>query len=409
MSNARVTDSETRASHVPLKGLRVVDFSRLLPGPYASLVLADLGAEVVKIETTKGGDYLRWLPPLAGQHSYAFASLNGGKRSLAVDMKTDEGREIVQRLCAKADVVIESFRPGVMDRLGLGWKALSTANPGLVYCAISGYGQDGPYRERAGHDLNYAALAGVVGLAGPAEGAPALAPVQIADIGGGSMWALVGILTKLFARQSTGEGGFVDISMTDGAQSFLHSALAAHIGGDAVPPERGRDTLTGGQSCYAVYETQDGGFFSVAALEPKFWKRFCEAINRPDLVSRQFGSPQMIETTRKEIAAIFKTRTRDEWTSVFKDVDACCEPVLRPEELVEHPLHQARQAYIEDESGILRMRPPVRSRTAEHPGPAPALGEHTADLLTELGYDRATIDQLHGAGVIALTGPKSSC
>jgi alpha-methylacyl-CoA racemase len=402
VSKERVTDTETRPSLGPLRGLRVVDFSRLLPGPYASLVLADLGAEVVKIETTKGGDYLRWLPPLAGEHSYAFASLNGGKRSLAVDMKSEEGRAVVQRLCATADVVIESFRPGVMDRLGLSWETLSAANPALVYCAISGYGQDGPYRERAGHDLNYAALAGVVGLAGPHDGSPALAPVQIADIGGGSMWALIGILTKLYARQRTGEGGFIDISMTDGAQAFLHSALAAHVGGGAAPPQRGRDTLTGGQSCYAVYETQGGGFFSVAALEPKFWKRFCEAIHRPDLVSKQFGSPRLIETTRGEIAAIFKTKTRDEWTAVFEFVDACCEPVLRPEELLDHPLHQARQAYVQDQAGIRRLRTPVRARDAEPPGRAPALGEHTAELLAELGYDSAEIEQMKQAGVVAM-------
>ena len=382
----------------------MIDFSRLLPGPYASLVLADLGADVIKIETPKGGDYLRWLPPLAGKSSFAFSALNGGKRSLAVDMKRPEGRDLVAQLCADADVVLESFRPGVMDRLGLGWEELREANPSLVYCAISGYGQDGPYRERAGHDLNYAALAGLVGLAGPADDAPALSPVQVADIGGGSMWALVGILTALYSRQATGEGRFVDISMTEGAQSFLHGAIAAHVAGGGPPPERGRDTLTGGYGFYAVYETSDGRFFTVAALEPKFWQRFCDAIERPDLVKRQFGSPGLIEQTRAEIAAIFRTRTRDEWTAVFASVDACCEPVLGADELVDHPLHDARGVFLTDAEGMRRLRPPVRDRGAPLPAPAPLLGEHTRELLEELGMEEAGIAALLEGGVVATQG-----
>jgi alpha-methylacyl-CoA racemase len=364
-------------------------------------VLADLGAEVIKVETPQGGDYLRWLPPLAGKQSYAFASLNGGKRSLAVDMKRPEGRDVVAKLCAKADVLLESFRPGVMARLGLGWEQLRIANPGLVYCAISGYGQDGPYRERAGHDLNYAALAGVVGLAGPAGAIPALSPVQVADIGGGSMWAIIGILTALYSRQTSGEGRFVDISMTDGAQAFLHGALAAHVAGGGAAPPRGGDTLTGGYGFYAIYETKDGGFFTVAALEPKFWQRFCGAIERPDLARRQFGSPKLIEQTRAEIAEVFLTRTRDEWTEIFAEVDACCEPVLRPDELMEHPLHQAREAFVVDEAGMRRLRPPVRDRLAPPPAAAPELGQHTRTILEELGEDAATIDALFEAGIVA--------
>ncbi|MCB9728329.1 MAG: CoA transferase [Deltaproteobacteria bacterium] len=386
---------------LPLEGLRVVDFTRLLPGPYATLVLADLGAEVFKIEPPEGGDYVRWMPPLAGAVSSAFAALNTGKRSVAVDLKHPECVAWVRRLCLGADVVIESFRPGVMDRLGLGYPSLAAEHPGLIYCAISGYGQDGPYRDRAGHDLNYIALAGVLGLAGPPDAAPTLPPVQIADVGGGGLQALVGILVALHARNASGRGRFIDASMTDGALSFLQMAMAGALGGGASPPARGADTLTGGQPCYGVYETQDGGFMSLAALEPKFWKAFCEAVERPDLLGSQFGGPAQSERTRAEIAAIFGGRPRAEWEAIFAATDACCEPVLRPDELADHPLHAARQATIEDAAGHVRLRTPLRPRDAAPPAPAPALGADTRAVLRELGCDEATLERLAAAKAIA--------
>ena len=215
------------------------------------------------------------------------------------------------------------------------------------------------------------------------------------------MWALIGILTALHSRHATGEGRLVDISMTDGAQSFLHGALAAHVGGGGAPPARGADTLTGGYGFYAVYETRDGGFFTVAALEPKFWRRFCDAIGLPELTKRQFGSPKLIEQTRQEVAAVFRTRTRDEWTAVFAEVDACCEPVLRPEELMAHPLHRARTASIEDRAGMRRLRTPLRDPAAPPPGAAPGLGEHSRQILAELGHDEEGIAALIRTGVVA--------
>lgn len=385
-----------------LAGLKVVDFSRLLPGPYASLVLADLGAAVTKIETPRGGDYLRWMPPLAGEFSYAFNALNTGKRSLAVDLKRAEGVEIVRRLCSDADVVLESFRPGVMERLGLGYDALEAINPGLIYCAISGYGQDGPYKHRAGHDLNYQALGGVTGLAGPVGGPPMLTPVQIADIGGGSMWALVGILAALHARAATGKGRFVDVSMSEGALAFLQMGAAAHLAGAGPAPPRGDDTLTGGQPCYGVYETSDGGFMTVAALEPKFWQAFCGAVDRPDLLNKQYGSGDGARRTRSEITALFASRTRAEWEAVFAPVDACVEPVLRVDELASHPLHVERRNVIEDAAGIPRLRTPIRPRDADAPAVAPGLGGDTRELLEELGYETSAIEALLAAGVVAL-------
>lgn len=385
----------TAGAPLPLAGLRVVDFSRLLPGPYATLVLADLGAEVVKVEATEGGDYLRWMPPLTGEVSHAFHALNSGKRSLAVDLKAPAGAALAAALVARADVVVESFRPGVMDRLGLGYDALSAANPGLVYCALSGFGQDGPYRDVPGHDLNYASLAGVIGLAGPADRPPAVPPVQIADYGG-SLWALVAILSALHARKDTGRGAFLDVSMTDGALGFLTASLAPHIGGAAAPPPRGADVLTGGQPCYRVYATSDGGHFGVAPLEPKFWGAFCAAVGHPDWLKRQYGDPAL----EGELVALFASRTRAEWEETLAFAGACCQPVLRPDELASHPLHVARGNVIVDAGGHARLRTPVRPRDAAPPGRAPKLGQHSAEVARELGYSDDDIARMAADGVL---------
>lgn len=387
--------TERASDPLPLSGLRVLDFSRLLPGPYASLVLADLGADVIKVEAPEGGDYLRWMPPLTGKASHAFHALNSGKRSLAVDLKRPAGVALVAALAARMDVVIESFRPGVMERLGLGYDALAADNPGLVYCALTGFGQDGPYRDVPGHDLNYVALAGVLGLAGPADRPPAVPPVQIADYGG-SMWSLVAILSALTARATTGRGAFLDVSMTDGALGFLTAALAPHLGGGAPPPARGADVLTGGQPCYDVYEASDGGYFSVAPLEPKFWRAFCAAVDRPDWVKRQFGDPRLAG----ELRALFATRPRAAWAEVLEGAGACCHAVLAPDEVASHPLHVARENVIADASGHRRLRTPVRPRGAPAPGPAPQLGEHSRAIAAELGYDDAQIDELVASGAL---------
>lgn len=378
-----------------LEGLRVLDFSRLLPGPYASLVLADLGAEVVKIEAREGGDYLRFMPPLTGSVSYAFAALNSGKRSLALDLKHPDGARIAFELAAKADVLIESFRPGVMARLGLGYDALAAVNPGLVYCAISGFGQDGPLTDAAGHDLNYAALGGALGLAGPAAGAPAVPPIQMADFGG-ALWGLVGILAALEGRHRTARGCLVDVSMTDSVLGYLSAALAPLLGGGAGPPARGGDTLTGGQPCYGVYETADGGFMALAALEPKFWGAFCAAAERPDLMRRQYGDPGL----RAELEALFRTRSRAAWEAAFAGTDACCTPVLAPAELAASALHVARGNVITDAAGLPRVRTPVRPRDAPPPARAPGLGADTRAILSELGLDDAAIDALVAGRVV---------
>lgn len=392
MADAPVHDS------LPLSGLKVLDLSRLLPGPYATLVLADLGADVLKIETPEGGDYLRWMPPLTGKVSWAFFALNAGKRSVAIDLKDPEGAALLARLAAEADVLIDGFRPGVMERLGLSYEALAAKNPRLVYCAITGFGQTGPYRDAPGHDLGYLALAGVLGLAGPADRAPQVLPVQVADIGG-SLWALVAILAALQARQHTGRGRFLDISMTDGATGFLTAALAAHLGGGAPAPRRGADTLTGGQACYGVYRTADDGFLAVAPLEPKFWATFCARIGQPDWVKRQFD-PRL----RAELEALFATRTRAEWEATFHGTESCVEPVLRPDELADHPLHAARGLFTTSTDGLKRLKTPTRHPDAPPSGPAPQLGEHTREVLRELGLDESEIEALIQRKVVAAKG-----
>jgi len=387
---------------LPLSGLRVIDLSRLLPGPYATLVLADMGAEVIKLEAPRGGDYLRAFPPSLEGSKYGarFGALNTDKKSIAVDLKKPEGVAVARKLILSADIVVESFRPGVMDRLGLGYEALKAEHPGLIFCAISGYGQDGPYTHRAGHDLNYVGMAGVMAFAGPADGPPQLPAVQVADIGAGALWPLIGILSALHARHSTGQGALIDASMTDGSLGFLQMELAEFLTKGTVPP-RGENMLTGGQSCYGVYETSDGGYMTVGALEPKFWAAFCKAVERPDLMARHLGTIEKTTATRGILEELFKTKTRAEWEAVFATVEACVEPVLMPDELVDHPLHVARKNVIEDDRGMRRIRTPMRPRDAAAPKRAPELGEHTRALLAEAGYDDAAIDTLYAGKVVA--------
>ena len=346
-----------------LDGIRVLDLTRLLPGAYCTLLLADLGAEVIKVEEPGIGDYMRWTPPLvfhgegAPGQSALFDALNRGKKSVALDLKSADGRDALFRLVDTADVLVEGNRPGVMDRLGLGWQHLHGRNPQLVMCSITGYGQDGPYSSRAGHDLNYMAIAGALGLNGPRDGPPVPLSVQVADIGGGGMQAAVAILAALVGVQRGGEGRRIDISMTDGAVSWLALVFAARAAGEHVA--RGDQRLAGRYPCYRVYECKDGRFYSVGALEPKFWSAFCEAVERPDLVERQYAED--LETQR-EVERVFATRTRDEWERVLSEVDACCEPVLDVDEVASHPHIAAR--------GVL-------ART----GRGPRLGEHTEEIL----------------------------
>jgi alpha-methylacyl-CoA racemase len=386
----------------PLQGVRVLDLSRLLPGPFATLVLADLGADVVKLEEPQGGDYLRWMPPLAGEQSGYFHAINRNKRSVALDLRRPEGAAAFLRLARGADVVLESFRPGVLERLGLGWDALHAANPRLVLCSISGYGQDGPYRERAGHDLDYAAIAGVLALNGPAE-RPLPLGVQVADLAGGSWPAVAGILAALVRRGVTGEGAHVDVSMTEGALAMLamaHGAASAR----GAPLARAGEILNGGAACYDVYRTKDGRFVALAALEPKFFEAFCAAVGRPELADRHLDDGG--RGPRAELEAIFASRTREEWTRFAGEHDVCVAPVLEGDEPRDDPQLRARGAFVEIETpwegrALPGVATPVRIRGVQAPlRAAPQLGEHTAAVLREAGFSEDELAALRASGVV---------
>jgi len=391
---------------LPLASFRVLDLTRLLPGPFCTWLLADFGADVIKVEDPDLGDYARWMPPLQGKLGAMFVSLNRNKRSIALNLKTEKGKAVFRELVKQADVLVESFRPGVMDRLGLGYSDLREINPRLVYCAITGYGQDGPYADLPGHDVNYLSYAGMLGLQGEREGNPVLPSVQVADLGGGAMMAAVGILLALLARNQTGKGQFVDISMTDGVIAWLQASLPAFLASGKLP-ERGTLPLSGGKACYAVYETADGRHLSVGALEPKFWEVFCKAIGRPDLIPLLDAPLPEQERMKREIGEIIRSKPLQEWLHVFEGRDTCVAPVLNLEEMTRDPQVQHRQMIMEVDHPVLgtirQIGFPIKlSETAAQVRlPEPQLGEHNEEILKELGYDDAAIEKLRAEKIIS--------
>jgi alpha-methylacyl-CoA racemase len=395
----------------PLDGVKVLDLTRLLPGGFCTLLLADLGADVLKVEDTSGGDYIRWMPPYYGGDdertngtaSAYFLALNRNKRSLRLDLKHPDGRDVLLRLAEDHDVLVESFRPGVLDRLGVGYETLRGRNPRLVYCAISGYGQDGPLTSRSGHDTNYLALNGLLGLTGRQGGPPIQSAGQIADLGGGGLMAAVGILAALHERERSGEGQLVDVSMTDGALSWLAMVVARYFCERSVP-RRGELELAGGILCYFPYETADGGWVALGALEPKFWRNWCEGVGRPDLVEKQFEHPE--SEAGREVALVFRKRSRDEWTAFAGEHDCCLEPVLDLDEMLASELVGARRMVVElEQPGIGSVKQvgfPIKlSRTpAAIEREAPALGGDTDAVLRAAGYDDDRIEKLRDEGVV---------
>ncbi|MEA2297937.1 MAG: alpha-methylacyl-CoA racemase [Solirubrobacteraceae bacterium] len=397
----------------PLAGVRVLDLSRLLPGGFCSLLLADFGAEVLKLEDTRGGDYLRAAPPfysgaVSGTGSAAFLALNRNKRSIRVDLRAAGGREVLLRLVRDHDVLLESFRPGVLDRLGVGYERLREENPGLVYCAVTGYGQDGPLRTRAGHDINYLGRVGLLAAGGEAGGPPVLAAGQIADLGGGALVAAFAILAALRERERSGQGQLVDVAMADGALSWL-GMLAAGYFASGRAPRRGEVDLAGGLVCYRPYRCADG-WVTLGALEPKFWAAWCRGVGREDLLASQFDRPG--SAAHRAVEEIFRGRGRAEWEAFGAEHDCCLEPVLELDEALDSPQVRERGMVVSvEQPGVGRpvrqLGIPVKlSRTpgdhARRPGPAP--GEHTVAVLREAGYDDEEIAGLERDGAVAGAG-----
>jgi alpha-methylacyl-CoA racemase len=406
---------------LPLQGVRVLDLSRLLPGGFCSLLLADFGADVLKVEDTGMGDYIRWSPPYyEGAHDSAksalFLSLNRNKRSIRIDLKNERGREALLALVREYDVVLESFRPGVLDRLGVGYERMREENPGIVYCAISGYGQSGPKRDAAGHDMNYLGLIGLLGLTGDrggegVGGGPIQSAGQIADLGGGALMAAFGIMAALRERDGgsgqpgSGQGQMVDVSMADGALSWLAMVAASYFAGEEVP-RRGELPLAGSLVCYRPYECADG-WVSLGALEPKFWAAWCRGVEREDLIAVQFERPG--SDTHAQVVEIFKSRTREQWESFAHEHDCCLEPILELDEALDSELVREREMVVEiDQPGaecaVRQLGVPVK--LARTPGdharlPGPALGEHTEQVLLAAGYSESEIAELLATGAAA--------
>ena len=391
----------------PLEGIKILDLTRLLPGPYGTMLLGDLGAEVIKVEEPERGDYARWNPPQINGVGSRHLLLNRNKKSLTLNLKVPEGKAVLRRMVEQgADVLIEQFRPGVMERLGVGYRDLEKINPRIIYCSLTGYGQDGPYRDLAGHDLNYIGIAGVLGLTGQKGGSPVIPGIQIADLIGGGLYAVIGILSALMARQKTGRGQYVDISMLDGVVSLLPDSAALYFA-EGKAPRAGERRLGGGLPQYQVYQTQDGKYLAVGALEEKFWANLCRLIGKPEWDEKipREGDPRC-EEIQKELARIFQTKTRKEWLGLLMNEDTCVSAVQSLDEVFEDPHVRSRQMLVETihpKAGRVRQIG-VPIKFSETPGeirrPAPEIGEHTEEILGQLGYAPEEIDRLRRTGVI---------
>ena len=376
----------------PLDRLRILDLSRQLPGPFCSLLLSDLGADVVMIGAP--GD------PLGA----GMTLLTRGKRSMTLDLKQPAARDAFLRLAAGADVVLEGFRPGVAARLGIDYGVLAEVNPRLVYCAITGYGQDGPYRARAGHDVNYLGQAGVLDVFAAEGGAPTLAGVQIADIGGGALMAVVGILAALLSRAVTNRGQLVDVAMLDGALTFnAYQHLLWTLHGSL--PERGRTWLTGYYPCYAAYETRDGRWVTVGAFEPHFWATLCQRLGCEEFIPEQWAEGEKRAEIFRVLRERFRSRTMREWVETLADDDICFGPVNTVEEALADPQVRHRRMVIEVEAAggrrtMLGCPIQLSETAARFRGEAPRFGAHTEEVLREVGLSAADVAALRAAGAV---------
>jgi alpha-methylacyl-CoA racemase len=389
----------------PLAGVRVLDLTRLLPGPVCTLHLADLGADVIKIEDTGSGDYARTLGVAQGI-APVFLAINRNKRSLRLDLKQAAGVSAFLRLVRDAAVVVESFRPGVVDRLGVGYSACAAANPAIVYCSISGYGQSGPYRELAGHDINYCSVAGLTDQIATGDGEPAIPNLQIADILGGAVVPAMGILAALVDARRRGQGRHVDVAMTEGVLAHNLQALAAVVSQGRVHPP-GQDFLSGREPCYAVYRCADGRYMAVGALEKKFWDGVCDVLGRPELKSQHWSSGAIDRVaTRRALEEIFARHPQAHWIERFNGSDCCVAPVLKLEESLHDAQIVAREMVVRaphpQAGDVVQFAPPLKMSDYAFAveRPAPAAGEHSEEILREAGYSTKEIAALKAQRVI---------
>lgn len=382
-----------------LDDLKILDFSTLLPGPYATLMLADMGAEVLKISSASRPDIVLDYPPFIGDTgvSASQAWLGRNKKTMFLNLKTGEGKAVVKELVKEYDIVLEQFRPGVMEKLGLGYEDLKAVNPKLIYCSLTGYGQTGPLRDAAGHDINYMSRSGIISQAGRRESGPSLMNFQIADIAVGSMNSVIGILAAVNYRKNTGKGQYIDVAMMDGCVPF-NSLDGAGFLVSGKEPKREGERLNGG-CIYDFYETKDGEYLSVGSLEPQFWSRFCTAIGREDLIEGTVYPPN-IDEVKAEIRGILKTKTRDEWVEGFSHYDACVQPVLNLKEaLLEDEQVKEREMVVDvklplhEDVSVKQLATAVKLSECpcEYKFAGYPTGYHTKEVIEQLGMDYAEL------------------
>ncbi|MDJ0757674.1 MAG: CaiB/BaiF CoA-transferase family protein [Ardenticatenaceae bacterium] len=392
----------------PLESLKILDFSTLLPGPYATMILADLGADILRVEAPDRPDMVRLVPPFGSDgQSAQHALLNRSKRSLGLNLKAAGAADIVKKLITEQgyDIVVEQFRPGVMTRLGVGYEALKECNPRLIFCSLTGYGQSGPYQQRAGHDLNYLALAGILSAYGRRGETPPPMPLQVADVGAGSLHLVIGLLAAVIRRQVTGQGDRVDISMHDGSLALNSINAAGTLVGKENPQPEG--TMLNGGTFYDLYETKDGRLLSVGSLEPKFWRGFCQAIGREDLFPKGINFDVAHQQSfKEEIKTALLTKTLNEWEEIFARLDVCVEPVLTTREALDHPQTLARDMIVDVPQSDGTIQPqigtPIKlsSHQPSYPHTGVSLGSHTKEILVQLGYSETEIENLYEEKVV---------
>jgi crotonobetainyl-CoA:carnitine CoA-transferase CaiB-like acyl-CoA transferase len=388
----------------PLKNLKILDFTYLLPGPYGTMMLADLGADIIKVENPNNQDMLRMLPPIVNGISAVYAHINRGKKSLALDLKSPESKNIIYKLIKDYDIIIEQFRPGVMEKLGFGYNDLNKRNPSIIYCSITGYGQTGSYSQRAGHDINYMALSGVDSFSGKKTTGPSLHGIQIADIASGAKNMVIGILAAYIKRQATGNGDHIDISITDGVFAMSAFTTAAYLEGETLPqPET--QMLNGG-GIYDYYTTSDGRYLSVGPIEPKFFQSFCQAIGYTDILNNIDFSPEAVLMHKKNIAKIIASKPLSYWITVFSNVDACIEPVRTLEEAIANPPLSERDMIVSitDVKGstFKQIGNPIKFLSQNYIAQSAGVsfGYNNDEILQSIGYNKDTIEQLYKTKVI---------